>query len=66
MNKVKKVKKISYDKGQYAPIEIDTKLVTAKKTDDVLKILDQYGVAVIKLIVNQDELKKANKRNKIL
>ena len=62
--KVKKVKKISYDKGQYAPIEIDTKLVTAKKTDDVLKILDQYGVAVIKLIVDQDELKKAIKETK--
>ena len=63
-NSVKKVKKISYDKGQYSPIEIDTKLVTATKTEDVLKILDQYGIAVIKLIVNQDELKEAIKETR--
>ena len=64
VNSVKKVKKISYDKGQYSPIEIDTKLVTATKTEDILKILDQYGIAVIKLIVNQDELKEAIKETR--
>ena len=46
------------------PIEIDAKVVTASHPDDVLKILDTYGVAVIPLRTNSKELEKALKETK--
>lgn len=41
------------------PIEIPTEQVLAKKPEDILKILDTYGVAVIALTCNKKELHSA-------
>ena len=41
------------------PIEIPTEQVLAKKPEDILEILDTYGVAVIALTCNKKELHSA-------
>ncbi len=46
------------------PTEVDSKLVIAENPEDVLKILDTYGVAVIALTCNKKELDKALKATK--
>ena len=41
------------------PREVDSKLITAKTHDEILKILDTYGVAVIALQTDQSEVESA-------
>ena len=43
------------------PIEVEPRLVIAQQPEDVLKILDTYGVAVIALTCNKKELAAALK-----
>ena len=46
------------------PIEVKSTLVTAEHPDQVLKILDTYGVAVIGLTAATSEIKAALKATK--
>ena len=41
------------------PREVDSKLITAKTHDEILKILDTYGVAVIALQADRSEVESA-------
>ena len=43
------------------PIEVNATLVTAQHPDQVLKILDTYGVAVIGLTADGKEIREALK-----
>ena len=63
-DKLSKKKKKQYDKGEYKPKNVDTKLVLVDDVKNLIPTMDKYGVAVIKLDVDTKELKKALRETK--